>query len=877
MRQYQEAKNAYPDALLLFRLGDFYELFGDDAVVAARELGITLTSRNKGAPGEVPMAGVPHHAAHEYIAKLIARGHQVALCDQLGDPSKIKGLVPRKVVRVVTPGLMTDTAHLDARENNYLLAIDRAEPRPELGLALLDLSTGELSAAALSGPAMLLAEVARAEPREILLDPGAGELRAALALSSPQAFLRDDEPLEDAELDAHLDQGTAVPLSADARRDHPHAAVRAAARALRFARHTLPETSIPVRRITRYDPHSTLHIDQTAQRHLELVRGAEGTRRGSLLEVLDATVTPGGARLLKRQLLAPLTDVSAIRRRLDAVELFVAHPAARQELREALGRVDDLERLAIRVSLGDATPRDLAAMRESLAAAPDAHRAITSIPAGLDGRADAEEPGSAAAEGALAALRIEVDLLPELAALLARALVDTPPAHVRDGGVVRAGYDADLDELAEIRQRGTEMLVALEARLREQTGIPSLKVKYTRVFGWYIEVTRTHLAKVPPEWRRKQTLATAERYATDELDGLADKVLHAEERHAEREAALFAELVERAASQADPLRKLAQALARWDTSSALAETAHRNDYGRPEVDEGDGIALGEARHPVVERYVEAGRFVPNDTALDLGGERLLLITGPNMAGKSTLMRQVALCTILAQMGSYVPARQAHIGVVDRVLCRVGASDNLARGESTFMVEMRETAAILREATARSLVIVDEIGRGTSTFDGMAIAWAVAEYLHDQVRCRALFATHYHELTELAERFEGIANYSVSAREHDGDIVFIHRLTPGSVSRSYGVAVARLAGLPEAVLGRAGAILASLEAEAGRGPRARDPEPQRRAEAQLELFRPAEARAEDDVMQTLRHLDVNRMTPLEALELLAKLKQMGSPD
>ncbi|MBI4701612.1 MAG: DNA mismatch repair protein MutS [Deltaproteobacteria bacterium] len=874
MRQHQEAKDAYPDAILFFRLGDFYEMFGEDAVLAARELQLTLTSRNKGAPDEVPMAGVPVHAAHNYVAKLIARGHKVAICEQLADPSKCKGIVPRKVVRVVTPGLMTDTSQLDARQNNYLVAIEGGAEAACCGLARLEVSTGELAATEVDGRALLVAELCRTDPAEVLLAEPLAGLRPALQTACPRATFRPDEPLGEGEVERCLSDGLPPGLYADAARDHGPLAVRAAARALRFARRALPDAAIPVRRIARHDAADCLRLDETAQSHLELVRGADGTRRGSLLEVIDVTLTAGGARLLRRRLLAPLCEVAAIRRRLDEVEMFVAHPRAREELRRALRRVGDLERLATRAALGESSPRDLGAIRDSLQAAPDALGAVASIPT-----AAAPGPGP---EGGPGGPEIYADCLPDARELLQRALADALPAHARDGGMLRQGYDAQLDEYKRIRQGGTELIVALETALRTSSGIPSLKVKYTGPFGWFVEVTKAHLGKVPAEWRRKQTLSTVERYTNRELDELADRLMHAEERHAQREAQLFAELCTLVARRSEALRQLARTLAQWDVAAARADVAHRCDDAKPAVDDGPRLELVDARHPVVERYVASGAFVPNDTTLDLEGERLLLITGPNMAGKSTLMRQVALCTILAQMGSYVPARSARMGVVDRVLSRVGASDNLARGESTFMVEMREAAAILRSATRRSLVVVDEIGRGTSTFDGLAIAWAVAEHVFETVGCRAMFATHYHELTELANRFPGIANYSVSAREHEGRLVFLHRLTPGSVSRSYGVAVARLAGLPEGVLARAAAILSSLEG-AQAPPAAAPAGPRRRAgtaDTQLDLFRPrpeppapARSPGEQAALDVLGHIEIDRMTPIEALQLLTRLRAM----
>jgi DNA mismatch repair protein MutS len=879
MRQFEDAKAAHPDAVMLFRMGDFYETFHDDAVLVSRVLGLTLTAREKNTD-PIPMAGVPHHSAAGYIARLLAQGYKVAICEQMADPAKCKGIVPRQVVRVVTPGTITESDQLDARANHYLAAVDMgagragahegaspptlpmvATPGP-LGLALLDLSTGELLAASVPDAAALVAEIARAEPREMIFAPGLDEVRAAAAIAAPRAALRDDEPLDDADVERAVDDAVEVPLYATARRAHPAVALRAAARALRFACRCTPGLRLPVLRIGRYDPAGALRIDETAQIHLELVRAADGGRAGSLLDVVDGTVTPPGARLLRRRLLAPLVDVHAIRERLDEVELFLANPRARADLRDALGGIGDLERLSVRAALREATPRELGQLRDGLAAAPRAVAAVRSIP----------DPAAAELLGG------DVDVVADLAARLAAALVDAPPPHAREGGVVRDGFDARLDELRTTKRNGAELVTKLEGDLREQTGATTLRIKYNSVFGYYIEVTKSNFGKVPKEWRRKQTVAGAERYTNDALDDLADRIEHADARGLELEAEIWKDLLASAAAAAERVRKLARVLAAWDVAAALADLAHRHDYARPEIDTGDAIVVEEGRHPVVERFAAAGRFVPNDVALDLAGERLWLVTGPNMAGKSTFMRQVALIVILAQMGSYVPAVRARIGLVDRILSRVGASDNLARGESTFMVEMRETAAILRDATRRSLVILDEIGRGTSTYDGLAIAWAVAEHLHDAIGCRALFATHYHELTDLAKQAPGIANYSVSAREHGDDVVFLHKVVPGPASRSYGIAVARLAGIGEGVLARAKAILGTLEAGAalpgGRHAslRARS----RSGAAQLDLFgpKPAEGGAAP-VIETLKAVEVERLTPLEALQLVAKLKGMAA--
>jgi DNA mismatch repair protein MutS len=867
MQQHRAAKLAYPDAIVFFRLGDFYEMFGDDAVVAAGLLELTLTSRNKGKPDEIPMAGVPHHAAHGYVARLLAHGHKVAICEQLADPAMVKGIVPREVVRVITPGLVTEQDQLEASSNNWLAAID-AHP-DGVGIALLDLSTGELLAAEVADLAALLAELARAAPREILVghgstleeagegEPEPGRAVEAVRAAAPRAAVRVDPPLGVDGLASVLGELAAEAASL------PAFARRAVARITRFVTACMPRQPLTLRRIGRWDPRQALVIDATAQAHLELVESAAGGRGGTLLGVIDSTVTPAGARLLRRRVLAPLIDVERIRRRLDLVELMVCHARLRAELRESFARVGDLERLATRATLREATPRDLGALRDGLDAAGRAVAVADAVP----------DPG----------VREVMDLdqdppdpVADLGAELAAALVERPPALAKEGAIFRPEYDPALAELDALRRSGTEQMVELEARLRERCGIPSLKVRYTRVFGWYIEVTRTHAARVPDSWRRKQTVATGERYTTPEVDELAERILHAAERHRERELELVAALVERAATMASRLQTLAARLARWDVAAALAEVAHRHDYARPVVDRSEELVIEDGRHPVVERRAALGRFVPNDVRQDVAGERLWLVTGPNMAGKSTLLRQTALIAILAQMGSYVPARAARVGIVDRILSRVGASDNLAGGESTFMVEMRETAAILRSATRRSLVILDEIGRGTSTFDGLAIAWAVAEHLDEVIGCRTLFATHYHELTSFADA----SSHAASAREHGDDVVFLHRLVPGAVSRSYGVAVARLAGLPESVLARARAVLASLEGDgaSGSGPgAAADAGPPRRrrvTQSQLELFAssPSPPPTHREVLETIRRLELERMTPLEALSLLGRLQQ-----
>ncbi len=852
MQQFAAAKRAYPDAILFFRMGDFYEMFEDDAVLGARLLDIALTSRNKGQPDEVPMAGVPHHAAHGYVGRLLEMGQKVAICEQMADPSKVKGIVPRQVVRVLTPGTVTDADHLEATVNNWLAAVEVGDART--AVALLDLSTGELRVATVSDSVVAMDELGRASPREVLVSRE--DALGAAQQMLPRTPVRVDPPFADADVQEALGA-----LAADARQLTPEARL-AAARTLRFARDCTPGTSPPVRRIGVWEPSRRLALDATAERHLEVVRSSGGGREATLLAVVDETRTPPGARLLRRRLLAPLVDVERIRRRHDAVEHFVIHSALRGAVAEALASVGDLERLAVRASLGEATPRDLGALRDGLGAAAR----VVSVLSDTDSAAERDVLGLPGTT------EPPVDVVTDLRGLLERALVERPPVLAKEGAVFRDGFDAQLDEYGELKRSGTERIVALESALRESTGISGLKVKFTRVFGWYVEVSRTQASRAPRTWRRKQTVATGERFTTDDLDELAEKIASAEERHRERELALLSDLVARAREASGRVADLAARLARWDVSVALAEVAHRFDYCRPTVDDSDVLHVVDGRHAVVERLAAAGRFVPNDTSLQASGERLWIVTGPNMAGKSTLLRQVALIVVLAQAGSFVPAASARIGIVDRVLSRVGASDDLARGDSTFMVEMKETAAILAGATPRSLVILDEIGRGTSTFDGLAIAWAVAEHLDVAIGCRAMFATHYHELTSLADQSPHVVNTSVAAREIGDEVVFLHRLARGAASRSYGIAVARLAGLPESVLARARAVLATLEGAGAPSGGTNTPPRLGAAQGQLDLFAGPAAPAEFlDVLETLRATDLDRMTPLDALTLLAKLK------
>ena len=860
MQQYMRCKEQYPDALIFFRLGDFYEMFYEDALRAAELLGITQTYRGTGPDGErIPMAGVPHHAAAGYLAKLLQLGQKVAICEQMADPKTVKGVVPREVVRVVTPGLCLEEDALDARSDNYLAALAADSDTEAVGLAALEISTGQLRTALLPDTASTLAEIVRLEPRELLLpDEGLEELEATLRSSSTAVVHRAAEPAAEGVLEEVLGE-EAIALQAG------HAAVRrAAAAALSYARSTQPGVQLVIQRVGAYDPSEQLVMDEAAVRNLELVRTIGGERKGSLLHLLDATKTAMGARLLRRRLLAPLTDVRAIRRRHDAVEAFLVDEGLRREVRLALAQVGDLERMATRAVMGVATPRDLGGIRDALGRARELAALLT-------------EAAGRSTDETLAKL-VPRDVLGELQAALEASLVQEPPASARDGGIVAEGVDPDLDALRALSSRSKDVVLELEQRERRRTGIASLKVKYTRVFGYYIEVTKANLGAVPSDYVRKQTVANAERYVTEELAELQERILGADERAKQLEAALFEELRARVASEAHRLRGLAEELAALDVHATLADVAHRFGHCRPVVDSTTRLELVEGRHPIVERLVAQGSFVPNDVTLDTEGERLMILTGPNMSGKSTAMRQVALAVVLAQAGAFVPATRARIGIVDRLYTRVGASDNLGEGQSTFMVEMREAASILRGATERSLVILDEIGRGTSTYDGLAIAWAIAEHLHDAVRCRGMFATHYHELCELAVTREGARNYNVAAKEYGDEVVFLHKLVPGGANRSYGIAVARLAGVPTSVLERAKTILADLEAGAAlpSGAHARMRALDADGRAQLELFAASPAPAPtgpSEVERALAEIDIDRLRPIDALMELARLRQM----
>ncbi len=840
MQQFLRAKGQHPDAIIFFRLGDFYEMFYDDAVRATGILDIALTSRGTDPEGnKIPMAGVPHHAAAGYLATLLRHGEKVAICEQMADPSTVKGVVPREVVRVVTPGLCLEPDALDAKTENFLVAVAKGG-----GVAALEVSTGALRACVVEVGPQLVGELVRLDPAEVLVESGAPALQTLCNDSLPHAALRSVEASNDLDaLHELLPEPEAAMLIAEA------PAARAASLALEYAR--THQVNFQIHRAALYSPGQRLVLDDAAVRNLELVRTLDGERRGSLLDLLDATKTPMGARTLRGRLLEPLTDVDRIRRRHDAVEIFASDPRFRDEARATMSSIGDLERLTVRTAVGLATPRDLGVIRNGLGAAAKLQTQLSSRP---------EVP----LNDVLASLQPE-DLCDDVHVLLDHALVPEPPTVDRQGGIFRDGHLEELDRLRKLSTTSKDIVLDLERRERERTGIGSLKIKFTRVFGYYIEITKSKLDAVPDDYVRKQTIANGERFITAELAELQDRILHADERARALEATAFTELRQSIGEHAPRLHRLARAIAAIDTSAALAEVAHVRGYVRPTVDSSHVLSLEDSRHPTVECYAAKHGFVPNTIELDPEATRFMLLTGPNMSGKSTAMRQAALAVIMAQAGGFVAAKSARIGIVDRVYTRVGATDHLARGQSTFMVEMMEASAILRGATERSFVILDEIGRGTSTYDGLAIAWAVAEHLHDVIRCRAIFATHYYELCELADRASNAANYNVAAKEHDDSMIFLHRLVPGGSNRSYGLAVARLAGVPPVVLARAKTKLQELEAlhESAADQPA----------SQFALFDHGPP-ARSEVEATLDALDVERMTPVDALITLARLRDLA---
>ena len=862
IRQYLDIKNEYPDHILLFRMGDFYEMFFEDAEKASKILDIALTSRSKGNGQAIPLCGVPHHALTGYLAKLIRANQKVAICDQVEDPKLAKGIVKRAVTRVVTPGVVIEANELDEKSNNYLMSIWMADDA--YGYCLADLSTGEFRLGQTENLTGLVDEVVRAEPSELLF-PQAHEgddriKKLSMALPGPfLSYLADDVFSLSSAAESLPRQFADFQLSAEEnKRFSP--AIQAAGGALHYLHITQKRELLHLKRISLDRTDSYLILDEAAKRNLELTGNLrDQSRKDTLLAVLDHTSTAMGARLLRRWICYPLAKKNAIQERLDAVEECVKLTNDREALIEAMESIHDLERLAGRIGLASCNARDLIALRNSLQRLPDLQQALGAFKNALFIR-----------------LAGELDLLPDIQKLLSAAIEDEPPLALRDGRLIKKGYHPEVDELRQVARGGRQVISEIESSERKRTGINNLRIRYNSVFGYYIEVTKSQLNLVPEDYHRKQTLVNAERFITPELKVIEEKILTAQDRIVELEYDLFVQIRQQVADEVQRIQNSARVVAWVDVLTCFARLAEKRGYCKPSIEEDEIIQIHDGRHPVVEMTYTEERFVPNDCLLDTNENRLLLITGPNMAGKSTYIRQVALMVIMAQMGCYIPASKGHIGLVDRVFTRVGAGDNLARGQSTFMVEMTETADILNNATRNSLIILDEVGRGTSTFDGLSIAWAVAEYIlsEEKIGARTLFATHYHELTDLARTKNGVANYNIAVKEWNDQVLFLRKIVPGATSRSYGIQVARLAGLPDQVIDRAKEVLTNLEKaefdEIGRVRLAEQKtENKKDGSGQLSLFHQS---VPAPIVEELKALDLSQLTPLEALNALARLQE-----
>ena len=863
MRQYRQIKQRYPDTIVLFRLGDFYETFEEDAAITAQVCGIALTRRNNGAAGDVPMAGFPYHQLDTYLPKLVRAGYRVAVCEQLEDPKFARGIVRRGVVEVVTPGVVLSDKLLEAKQSRYVAALALPVRSGQLvGIAIADASTGEFMTMEVDAESVLDVLEGFA-PAELLV--AKRDYRTVHEWSSrlvwhPALTRLEDWLVEEGFARQLLQRHFGVESLKGFGIAHLTQGIAAAGAVLHYIRETQQERVHHLQRIRLYNPSEYMELDAATRRNLELLATvADGRADGSLWRVLDKTLTPMGGRLLRFWLHHPLRFPEAIRRRLAAVRVIVEHTAHRQQLRQLLPAIGDIERMLSRIATGRALPREYVGLGRGLETARQIAALVQQLPA----------------EGVLADIAWH-ELLCVTAPLgerLCQALQENPPSEFGSGTIFRPGFSAELDQLRQLRESSKEWLLQYQESERRRTGIPSLKVGYNAVFGYYIEVTHAHRSKVPADYERKQTLTNAERYTTPILKDMELKLLHAEERIAALEQELLGQLRQDILHNLAALQHLAQAIALIDCVQSLAEVAQEYGYSEPTVDDSEVIEIRAGRHPVVERLLPAGEsYVPNDTYLDTEQEQICLLTGPNMSGKSCYLRQVGLIVLLAQIGSFVPAQQARIGVVDRIFTRVGAHDNITGGESTFLVEMHEAAAILHNATRRSLILLDEVGRGTATFDGLSIAWAIAEYIHNVVRARTLFATHYHELNALAERYPRIRAYHAEVREVDGHVLFTHRILPGGTDHSFGIHVAQMAGLPRWVIERAWEIIGMLEHEHGRAAAralnasvAAVPEPM-----QLSIF----TLVDDPVRERLRQLDPNTLTPLQALQILAELCQLA---
>src|SRR5262245_25004624 len=856
MRQYHAIKQEYPEALLLFRLGDFYELFFEDAVTASRELEITLTARNKERDNPVPMCGVPYHAADNYIARLLRKGFKVAICDQTEVPKKGVKLVRREITRVITPGTVTDSNVLSPGQNNFLLAVNDKDG--ELGCAFLDISTGEFRVAQFSGDQRwdrLLLDVEHFAPREVLFPE---RMKDSINALNGIAKTSMDDWLFDVDYASRTlrDQLGAATLDGFGLKGKTEA-IGASGALIHYARQTQKAALEHITGLSFHETANYLVLDPATVRNLELVESSDGDAKDTLLGVINWTTTGMGARLVRNWLLRPSIDAMEIESRLDAVAETAASPMQLARIRDSFDGIFDLERLLGKITVGTSTPRELTALRSSIARLPEVAKVLRDLKAAR-----------------FIELRNRLDLLADLHELLTKSVADEPPLVMADGGVIRDGYNSELDELRSLSKNSKTYLAAVETRERERTGIGSLKVRFNRVFGYYIEISKSNLHLVPKDYDRKQTLVGAERFVTPELKEYEEKILTSEERMLEIEKQLFQEIRNRITENSRRIRESAAVLAEFDVLAGFATTAQRFGYSRPQLSANDEFVVRKGRHPVIEALAterRADRFVPNDLYMNDATDQILIVTGPNMGGKSTFLRQNALLVIMAQMGSFRPSDLVKFPIVDRIFTRIGASDNLARGRSTFMVEMTETAIILNSATPRSLIILDEIGRGTATFDGLSLAWAVIEHIQSNIRGKTLFATHYHELTELADLLSGIKNYHVAVKESQNRIVFLRTVEAGSADKSYGIEVAKLAGIPQSVTQRAREILKkheenehqlsdNLTVRARRKPKV--------VINQLPLF----TALEEELRNSLRSMDVNNLTPMEALRLLAELKK-----
>ena len=863
MQQYFEIKKQHPNEILFYRVGDFYEMFYDDALTASRELELTLTGKNCGKEERAPMCGVPFHSYETYVARLIAKGYKVAICEQMEDPALAKGLVKRDIIRVVTPGTVIESSMLAEDKNNYLCSIycKRRRGRWQAGICFADISTGEARATELNAEKIggaIITELCRYMPSEILICPSMLDFKDVTAYikqhTSALVELREESCYKEALMESTMagqfgaDWRATLGYEGDALVPYAMSAL------LNYLQETQKHGLERIKTVENYADAQYMRLSPVTRANLELTETMRGReKRGTLLWVLDKTETSMGKRMLRSWIEQPLVDAQAINARLEAVQALYTANIARADLKEALSHVFDIERLTTRILYGSATPREVKALGDTCARLPEVKTQAAGCSAVL-----------------LKQLAEQIDPLDDLLQKITTALVDDPPATLKDGGAIRAGYNSEVDELRDIMHGGKGYLASLEAKLREETGIPKLKIGFNKVFGYYIEVSRSYTDSVPDNFTRKQTLTTGERYITPELKELENKILGANERLLVLEHQLFADLLADISAQIVRIQRTALAVAQLDVLAGFAEVAVQNNYVRPTVDESGVIEIKEGRHPVIEQMLKGTLFVPNDTLLDEGENRMLLITGPNMAGKSTFMRQNALIALMAQIGCFVPASSAHIGVVDAIFTRVGASDDLAAGQSTFMVQMTEVAEILRHASKNSLVVLDEIGRGTSTFDGMSVARAVGAYICDNIGCKTLFATHYHELTGMDKDIYGVKNYNIAVKKRGEDITFLRRIVAGPADDSYGIEVAKLAGLPSSVTKRAHVILRQLEANA----------PGRNQTMQLD-FETVEAynnpAVPSEVVDKLHSVDIETLTPLEALNFLYELKNVLDKD